>query len=383
MNVKPVLIGMIVASSMPLLLSVFLIVVEPHIVALITIILNGFVVAASAVSIRSQKHYWLAITASLLTFLGWFWIGLAINSMGIVYLGTTVSVSIGIWAFISLRRPEVKAVFENQTDPVTPILDFITGRIPLLPLKSKLKLEPTRTNVNRVSIIALVSICLLGFILPSISELSTSSSSSEFSQEREQRQKEAVVKLEAALKSGDEKWDGDAEAAVDEYFVALDMLLNRGYDWDIPDDSRSTISRAYGRTIDSFVEAGQADAAERLILQAIEDEIVLRLKTPKGNSLLASVRAKHENQQIKERSAEIATGDASATRTQSREELIDKIHPGVPRQLVFDLLGQPDASMSLGQGQALLYYLSDTEAFFISVDKKGNVFTADKQERVK
>jgi hypothetical protein len=31
----------------------------------------------------------------------------------------------------------------------------------------------------------------------------------------------------------------------------------------------------------------------------------------------------------------------------------------------------------------MLYYLSDEEAFFISIDKNGNVFTANRQERSK
>ncbi|MFO1043295.1 MAG: hypothetical protein U0941_15990 [Planctomycetaceae bacterium] len=68
---------------------------------------------------------------------------------------------------------------------------------------------------------------------------------------------------------------------------------------------------------------------------------------------------------------------------ESRIELVDRIEIGMPRQSVIRTLGQPDISMPLGQGQAMLYYLSDTEAFFISIDKNGNVFSADRQERSK
>ena len=68
---------------------------------------------------------------------------------------------------------------------------------------------------------------------------------------------------------------------------------------------------------------------------------------------------------------------------QDREELVEKIQRGMSRQAVIAILGQPDVSMPLGRGQAMLYYLSDTEAFFISIDKTGNVFSADRQERSK
>jgi hypothetical protein len=71
----------------------------------------------------------------------------------------------------------------------------------------------------------------------------------------------------------------------------------------------------------------------------------------------------------------------SAGETQSREELVEKVRQGMSRQVVINILGQPDLAMPLGQGQAMLYNLSDTEAFFISIDKNGNVFSADRQER--
>ena len=71
----------------------------------------------------------------------------------------------------------------------------------------------------------------------------------------------------------------------------------------------------------------------------------------------------------------------SAGESQSRDELVERIQIGMSRNSVIKILGQPDLAMPLGQGQAMLYYLSDTEAFFISIDKNGNVFSADRQER--
>jgi len=66
-----------------------------------------------------------------------------------------------------------------------------------------------------------------------------------------------------------------------------------------------------------------------------------------------------------------------------REELVERVQKGMSRQAVIALLGQPDGTVAIGQGQGLLYYLSDEEAFFISIDKNGNVFSADRQERSK
>ena len=68
---------------------------------------------------------------------------------------------------------------------------------------------------------------------------------------------------------------------------------------------------------------------------------------------------------------------------EDRDELVEKIQIGMSRKSVINILGQPDLTMPLGHGQAMLYYLSDTEAFFISIDKNGNVFSADRQERSK
>ena len=65
------------------------------------------------------------------------------------------------------------------------------------------------------------------------------------------------------------------------------------------------------------------------------------------------------------------------------KELVEQIEKGMTRQAVISLLGQPDGTTAIGQGQGMLYYLSDEEAFFISIDKNGNVFSADRQERSK
>ena len=51
-----------------------------------------------------------------------------------------------------------------------------------------------------------------------------------------------------------------------------------------------------------------------------------------------------------------------------REELVERVQKGMSRQAVIALLGNPDGTIAIGQGQGLLYYLSDTEAFFISID---------------
>jgi hypothetical protein len=205
-NLKPVFIGMIVASSLPLLFSVYGLLFErvAEIGILLSIANNGFVVAASAILLRSRKHYWLAISASLLTFLGWFWLSFEIKGTGVLWPGTGFSIVVGIWAFLTLRTPKAKAAFENQADPIGPVLGFITSRIP------KLALEPTPTNVNRVTIAALAGMCLVGCLAPGVwSVFSGDQESASFFQEAKDRDNALRSEVLEWVKEGDRLYEAD------------------------------------------------------------------------------------------------------------------------------------------------------------------------------
>jgi antitoxin component YwqK of YwqJK toxin-antitoxin module len=63
--------------------------------------------------------------------------------------------------------------------------------------------------------------------------------------------------------------------------------------------------------------------------------------------------------------------------------MLKRLVVGMSKQDVINFLGQPDARSPLGQGEAWLYFASETEAVFITFDTQGALRTADKQPRKK
>lgn len=63
--------------------------------------------------------------------------------------------------------------------------------------------------------------------------------------------------------------------------------------------------------------------------------------------------------------------------------MLKRLVRGMSKQDVTNFLGQPDARSPLGQGEAWLYYASETETVFISFDTQGELRDAFKQARKK
>ncbi|MBX9679110.1 MAG: outer membrane protein assembly factor BamE [Gemmataceae bacterium] len=152
----------------------------------------------------------------------------------------------------------------------------------------------------------------------------------------------------------------------------------------LPD--KGVMGRVYGRVIDVAASRKNNKAlAKEVAMKSLRQEILPVCNSPESAPVLAAARKelKAEDKELDDWLEKEDKKGGSTKGGQDREELVEKIHKGMSRQAVISILGQPDLSMPLGQGQAMLYYLSDTEAFFISIDKNGNVFTADRQERSK
>jgi antitoxin component YwqK of YwqJK toxin-antitoxin module len=65
------------------------------------------------------------------------------------------------------------------------------------------------------------------------------------------------------------------------------------------------------------------------------------------------------------------------------DSMLKRLFRGMSKQDVTNFLGQPDVRSPLGQGEAWLYYASETDAVFISFDTQGELRDAFKQARKK
>jgi outer membrane protein assembly factor BamE (lipoprotein component of BamABCDE complex) len=63
--------------------------------------------------------------------------------------------------------------------------------------------------------------------------------------------------------------------------------------------------------------------------------------------------------------------------------MLKRLARGMSRKDVTAFLGQPDARSPLGQGEAWVYFASETESVFISFDTQGELRDAFKQPRKK
>jgi len=203
------------------------------------------------------------------------------------------------------------------------------------------------------------------------------------------------------LKAGDSAWDaGKKDGAVQHYAQLLAQFCGHGQSdrTEVAELHKPDMARAAGRTIDFLADSGNNETAKDLIRKADQSGLVIVYTSPKVNRLVIEAKAderKEEKevddwlQREEQKERENTQGSFLPSPNnenllpdnESRDELVDRIQIGMSRQAVIRTLGQPDISMPIGQGQAMLYYLSETECFFISIDKSGNVFTADRQER--
>ena len=171
-------------------------------------------------------------------------------------------------------------------------------------------------------------------------------------------------------------------------FEKLMIVVNADY----PLKDRTLMSEVYGTVIDFSLDRAENRAlAVDVAVKSLRHNILPVTYSDKASSVLDTAKAKLKEEQQKDdnwlenyNKNDRGKKDgikAGGGQTEDRDELVERIQIGISRNSVINILGQPDLAMPLGQGQAMLYYLSDTEAFFISIDKNGNVFSADRQER--
>ena len=79
---------------------------------------------------------------------------------------------------------------------------------------------------------------------------------------------------------------------------------------------------------------------------------------------------------VRERKAKYQTKAANVTRTRC----LDGSPSACQSKRSAGILGEPDERLPIGQGEACLYYVSPTEAIFISFDKNRRLFTSQKQD---
>lgn len=271
---KSVAIAMVVAVSLPLLLSVPGVLTflagnlrggERNALAFwMTFIQNGFALFACVMTLRGTRHYWLPMTASVLAFLAWFWLSFSSVPMAMVFAGTLVSVGIGVWSFIVLRKSDTRAVFDYQFDPVNVAGTIVLPRIP------KFKIEPTPRNISVAFVLSLCSICLLGIGLGSL--LGEGDATSEAYAESLARDSAKAKPLVDLLQKSDGYWDaGNREAAVEGYMQIISLeAYDRG---SFEEDHKLDLSRIYGRVVDYRVEKGGPEAARDVIRKASRERV--------------------------------------------------------------------------------------------------------------
>ena len=116
--IRPALIGMTVAASLPLVLSLFFVATlgghdmrsTPGLLVCLTIVLNGLIIAALWVG-TTQRIYRAVTVACLVVAGGWLFLGVRLP-FGITLLGTALSTAAAAWGCVVLRRPAVRAYFE-------------------------------------------------------------------------------------------------------------------------------------------------------------------------------------------------------------------------------------------------------------------------------
>jgi len=220
---------------------------------------------------------------------------------------------------------------------------------------------------------------------------------------------EDEAKLKQAVAEGDALYDAGVKSVSDSKKPPYKVPDRRKFDdayenymvvvnasQPLPD--KAVMGRVYGRVIDVAASRKNNKAlAKEVAMKSLRQEILPICNTPEAAPVLQAARRelkaedkelddwleKEENKGGSTKGSSTKGGKVGGGQIGDREELVERIQRGMSRQAVIAILGQPDVSMPLGQGQAMLYYLSDAEAFFISIDKNGNVFSADRQERSK
>jgi len=345
---KSIIIAMIVAVSLPLLASI------PGVLAFLasnlhgetrnataswmTFLQNGFALFACVMSLCGTKQYWLPLTASVLTFVAWFWLSFSTVPLAWVFAGTLVSIGIGIWSFIVLRKPEVRSGFGVQFDPVDSIAKFVLPRLP------KFKVEPTSGNISRASVLSLCSLCVVGILIGSLL------GKGDTAHRTWQREAQPLVDL---LNKSDGYWDaGKKNAAIEGYMQIISLGPYDPVGNEFKSDHKLDISRIYNRVVDYRVEQGRNPEALRdVVRNAVRERAVsVTFSNHAVAKIVSQERAAYSHQFDRDLKSsggysELPSGpekeksDSEKSDDELREEgrqmrqQFDKEHPGVGKMI--------------------------------------------------
>ena len=142
-------IALIVSSFLPFLLGLWGL-LHLSMAGILGSLQNGFVFAAGFLMWR-KKDYRIALVASILLVFGWLWMPAGILKC----VSAVIALPIGIWSFLTLRKPDLRQQFVNQNDLVAPA----TQRI-----MAKLGIQATPQNASRVELAVMGGVYALAVI---------------------------------------------------------------------------------------------------------------------------------------------------------------------------------------------------------------------------
>jgi len=236
-----------------------------------------------------QRSYWFSITAARLTFASWFFFLLTGCPIPVSILGLMISISVGIWAITTLRKPEVRVFLGTSSQPV----DFSATLLgPFLGSK-----WAGFTGKQRAISIGVGSATLLIFVVvvwllqgDRSPRPFTPPDGSQFSKDNKPvaSGKASDQEEEKLIQKADELWaSGKKHEAADIYQSILDKHggLYHG---------KAASSRVYSRTIDSLVERGGPGAVQNYIKMATIARVSLVLSNPEARKLAGDAAAKEQ-----------------------------------------------------------------------------------------
>jgi len=181
---------------------------------------NGFAFCACVLTLRRTKRYWLPAAASTLTIVSWFWLSFTMLPIGLLVVGTAAACGIGVWAFYTVRKPEVRFAFGSQFDPVDAAGRFMLSRLAA-------NVSPTPGTISRIVVLSLSGLCVVGLLVGgTLHTVDDQLRVREQSQERAKRDAEFQGQKTKQIQAIKE----NIQRALTQYDVNKDMAANTLYD---------------------------------------------------------------------------------------------------------------------------------------------------------
>jgi hypothetical protein len=218
---------------------------------------NGFVILAAVLTLR-KKAYWLAFVACFLVPFGWLWM----PTGGLQLVSALISLPVGIWCVLSLRRPDVIQSFSDQRHPLRWIRPL---------------------SLRRIGLIILCGYFFGTLVFGLVKTKLEQEADYRRTQERTENIAGAVHRVEAA----DKLWEKGQEAgAVQEYVAVLEKSHF------IEDDDLKR--RLYQRAVDYLAENGDSATARQLLEQVAGGSLIVPLTSSKAQALMIEARNEYE-----------------------------------------------------------------------------------------